>query len=556
MIAPAQEVLGGRGSVAQPEESLVLAADVLTPVASQSLFWQAKYLRSAEFLQHLPFAFWLVQTCRPRVIVALGIGGGVGYFGFCQAVERLGLETACYGLDAWVDAQQAAEIFAYNEENYRDFSRLLDGDTCAGADRFPLERIDLLHVNLPLEPDFIEVLERDWLGRLSESGLILLHNLDRVLASKSARSFVKRISAEHSKVQFDHGEGLLLLLHGQSQPERLQTLASLELGSPGYTEVRRVFFRLGLGFHQEWIGREKTMAADAAEQRLSETEAARAAAEAAREAMARKHNNLKAAYDERMRMVGTLQARLFDLQSQPTVGEHLAELTRLRAAMEQALEAHSNEAARITAERDELQVRLAAETAEAAARDQTFLAQLAELKQTLETREAEAMDVMSELVGSVGRITVERDDLRTQLERRTTEVEALKRSQAIADRRSAVATELVRAHLRREADLKRSRWRYTWKPPLKYQIALLRDSDLFDADWYLETYKDLKGMSFTPEEHYIRHGACEGRNPGPSFDSMAYYIANPDVASHGMGALVHYLAFGIKEGRATEPAAL
>lgn len=86
-------------------------------------------------------------------------------------------------------------------------------------------------------------------------------------------------------------------------------------------------------------------------------------------------------------------------------------------------------------------------------------------------------------------------------------------------------------------------------PPLDRQTEALGASDLFDADWYLETYPDLAGSGIAPAEHYLRAGSFEGRNPGPNFDTMGYYMANPDILPSGWPALAHYVMFGAAEGR-------
>jgi len=79
--------------------------------------------------------------------------------------------------------------------------------------------------------------------------------------------------------------------------------------------------------------------------------------------------------------------------------------------------------------------------------------------------------------------------------------------------------------------------------------ALISESVLFDADWYLEHNPDVAGSGVDPALHYIRHGGNEGRNPGPFFDTSAYLSNNPDVATSGMNALAHYLLHGEAEGR-------
>ena len=53
-------------------------------------------------------------------------------------------------------------------------------------------------------------------------------------------------------------------------------------------------------------------------------------------------------------------------------------------------------------------------------------------------------------------------------------------------------------------------------------VALVRDSGLFDEDWYRQTYPDVEQSGLGAIEHYLTIGAREGRNPGPLFDT-AYY---------------------------------
>jgi hypothetical protein len=66
------------------------------PIASAILL-QAEHLdaRSA-WNQHIPFAFWLVQTHRPAIFVELGTFRGTSYFSFCQAIDALRLPTRCF----------------------------------------------------------------------------------------------------------------------------------------------------------------------------------------------------------------------------------------------------------------------------------------------------------------------------------------------------------------------------------------------------------------------------------------------------------------------------
>ena len=74
-------------------------------------------------------------------------------------------------------------------------------------------------------------------------------------------------------------------------------------------------------------------------------------------------------------------------------------------------------------------------------------------------------------------------------------------------------------------------------------------SNLFDQEWYLERYPDVKHAGVNPILHYINTGALEGRDPSPLFNTKWYLKENRDVAQSKINPLYHYVKFGCKEGR-------
>jgi glycosyltransferase involved in cell wall biosynthesis len=81
------------------------------------------------------------------------------------------------------------------------------------------------------------------------------------------------------------------------------------------------------------------------------------------------------------------------------------------------------------------------------------------------------------------------------------------------------------------------------------EIELVERSQLFDAEWYLQQYPDVRSIGMRAAEHYIWLGAHLHRNPSSDFATRSYLETNPDVANSGMNPLVHYLRHGKKEGR-------
>ncbi len=89
----------------------------------------------------------------------------------------------------------------------------------------------------------------------------------------------------------------------------------------------------------------------------------------------------------------------------------------------------------------------------------------------------------------------------------------------------------------------------------RQHYQLIKDSELFDQEYYLGQYPDVKEKRTDPVIHYLTYGGFEGRNPGKSFNSLYYYESNPDVLKEGINPLLHYLLRGKKEGRKPFPVA-
>ncbi|MEO7187490.1 MAG: hypothetical protein ABIW58_03675 [Sphingomicrobium sp.] len=88
---------------------------------------------------------------------------------------------------------------------------------------------------------------------------------------------------------------------------------------------------------------------------------------------------------------------------------------------------------------------------------------------------------------------------------------------------------------------------------LQDSVNLVRNSGLFDANYYLERYPDLQGNPDELLAHYITHGGHEGRAPSAAFNGREYLRKYPDVAAAGLNPLVHFLQCGKDEGRAHTP---
>jgi hypothetical protein len=87
----------------------------------------------------------------------------------------------------------------------------------------------------------------------------------------------------------------------------------------------------------------------------------------------------------------------------------------------------------------------------------------------------------------------------------------------------------------------------------RYELDLMRRSELFDAGWYLTEYPDVRKSGVEPAEHYWEHGWLDGRDPSPYFDSDWYISQHSDVQAAGINPLIHYILHGATEGRDPRP---
>lgn len=92
--------------------------------------------------------------------------------------------------------------------------------------------------------------------------------------------------------------------------------------------------------------------------------------------------------------------------------------------------------------------------------------------------------------------------------------------------------------------------------PLIDYIRNAREADpldpnlYFSTSWYNSIHDDVFAAGMNPLNHYIHHGAAEGRSTGPLFDGVYYRKSYDDVVGD---PLRHFLEIGAAEGRVAIP---
>ena len=85
------------------------------------------------------------------------------------------------------------------------------------------------------------------------------------------------------------------------------------------------------------------------------------------------------------------------------------------------------------------------------------------------------------------------------------------------------------------------------------EIASIGNSGLFDKQWYLNRYPDVKEAGLDPVSHFILYGAKEGKQPNPLFATKWYLTKHPEIAATGINPLIHYTRFATVEGHDPNP---
>lgn len=80
-----------------------------------------------------------------------------------------------------------------------------------------------------------------------------------------------------------------------------------------------------------------------------------------------------------------------------------------------------------------------------------------------------------------------------------------------------------------------------------YWLGRIKNSEWFDAPWYLARYPDVAAANMDPVFHYLQHGSHEGKRPGPRFDED-YYLSQLDRPLNFPSAFLHFLAYGQRAG--------
>jgi len=227
--------------------------DPLGLLFRRSMLWRSERQATSAWIEHVPFAFWLVDVLRPRVIVELGTYTGVSYSAMCQAVKRLDLATSCFAVDSWRGDEHAGfyseeiynEFVAFHDRHYSAFSRFARSTFDEALPHFADGTIDLLHIDGLHTYEAVKHDYESWLPKLAPNAIVLFHDTNVRERDFAVHRVWSELASNRPHFEFLHGYGLGILANGADYPEPLNILFEAEANETLTADIRSIFANLG-----------------------------------------------------------------------------------------------------------------------------------------------------------------------------------------------------------------------------------------------------------------------------------------------------------------------
>lgn len=229
-------------------ESRIFMLDILAK--SELVF---SYPRRVElpypWVEHIPFAFFLVEILRPNLLVELGSHTGNSYNAFCQAVELSGSHTKCFAVDTWQGDIHAGEyqssiydeLRSYQESTYPQFSTLLRMTFDEALPKFADRSVDLLHIDGLHTYEAVKHDFDTWLPKVAPGGVILMHDIAVREHDFGVWRLWEEIKGRFKTSEFTHGYGLgIVYIEGARERDHAELRALLALHA-----TQKIFSTMG-----------------------------------------------------------------------------------------------------------------------------------------------------------------------------------------------------------------------------------------------------------------------------------------------------------------------
>lgn len=206
---------------------------------------------SSAWMEHVPFAFYLMDILRPKIFVELGTFYGVSYCAFCQAVDELKLPTACHAVDTWsgdehtgaYDTSVLDDLRRHHDPLYGAFSKLHQCTFDEAVKEFEDGTIDLLHIDGYHTYEAVKHDFETWKPKLSRQGVVIFHDTNEHSGDFGVWRLLDELKRCYPCFEFMHGHGLGLVVVGEDIPQGLHPL--LNASQEDSDLIREFFYEMG-----------------------------------------------------------------------------------------------------------------------------------------------------------------------------------------------------------------------------------------------------------------------------------------------------------------------
>jgi predicted HAD superfamily hydrolase len=212
--------------------------------------WPQRLVAPGAWVEHIPFAMYLIETVRPRLFVELGTHSGNSYCSVCQAVKELGIDAKCFAVDTWCGDAHAGyyganvlrDLREHHDPLYQSFSTLLQTTFDDACPSFQDGSIDLLHIDGLHTYEAVRHDFESWLPKLSPRSVVIMHDTNVHENGFGVWKLWDELEARYPAFEFLHGHGLGVLGVGPECPKALDAILKTPTEVPG---IRAFFEELG-----------------------------------------------------------------------------------------------------------------------------------------------------------------------------------------------------------------------------------------------------------------------------------------------------------------------
>lgn len=510
------------------ENKITLLEQSAPSISSKVMFWRPRYVEQSQWLQHIPFYFWLTEVLHPKVVVHPNIHTGVSYFAICQAIDKLNQDGLIYG--SYGEHGDDVRINTYNHEHYQEFSSLTSKNEKQFLQEFRNQSIDLL----VLSNDSILLSSKSEITSLhhymSNNGIVLIHDS----SFESKREIIKELKSRYTFFEWNQGSGLLMLCLGKNVPPRLGALITQSQELSGKRLIQNIYTRLGVACEDSWYrsSQEKKI-----KQLLEDMEVIKVQLINCQSEKDNYHSRIKeisTQLNETINEKNMFQQSFEQAKKQIIISEEKIEAFKVEKKLyEKDFQKQQDEITKLRSEVQELKnINLMLE------RDQEVatlkISKLTHAESSLQQSLNKRFDELAILTKLLHDKENQDKTHFTEIQPSPIEISTLNKStltDKIKDK--FLTTKKNRAKIRQ----------------FKKNVELIQNSELFDEVWYSEQYPDAKNHPYGAAGHYLEKGFELRTNPSPLFNGNWYLQTNKDVYNVSMNPLFHYLKFGKKENR-------